>query len=66
LVFWEWKLVSLQKDSLRNTGVLNSWLDDVDGVIVKVVEDDTFSNSVVFVWVFNHWFLEISVEFENL
>jgi len=66
LVFWEWKLVSLQKDSLRDTGVLNSWLDDVDGVIVKVVEDDTFSNSVVFVWVFNHWFLEISVEFENL
>jgi hypothetical protein len=38
----------------------------MDGVIVKVVVDDTFPNSVVFVWVFNHWFLEVSVEAENL
>jgi len=66
LVIWIWKLMSLQKDSLRHSRVLNSWLDDVDGVIVKVVVDDAFSDSVVFVWVFNNWFLEVSVEAENL
>ena len=58
--------MSLQKDSLWHSRVLNSWLDDVDGVIVKVVVDDAFSDSVVFVWVFNNWFLEVSVEAENL
>ena len=66
LVIWIWKLMSLQKDSLWHSRVLNSWLDDVDGVIVKVVVDDAFSDSVVFVWVFNNWFLEVSVEAEYL
>jgi hypothetical protein len=66
LVIWEWKLMSLQKDSLWHSRVLDSWLDDVDGVIVKVVVDDAFSDSVVFVWIFNNWFLEVSIEAENL
>ena len=62
LVIWIWKLMSLQKDSLRHSRVLNSWLDDVDGVIVKVVVDSTLSDSIVLIGVFHNWFLEVSTE----
>lgn len=62
LVFWVWELVSLQEDTLWDSGVLNSWLNDVDGVIVEVVVDDALSNSVVLVGIFNNWLLEIAVE----
>jgi hypothetical protein len=47
---------------LWDSGVLNSWLDDVDGVIVKVVVDGALSDSVVLVGVFHNWFLEVSTE----
>lgn len=66
LVFWVWKLVSLQKDSLWNSGVLNSWLNNMDCVIVEVVVDDALSNSVVFVWIFDDWFLEVSFKAKYL
>ena len=58
--------MSLQENSLWDTGVLNSVLDDVDGVIIKVVEDDALSNSEVLVGVFNDWLLEIGEEFKDL
>jgi hypothetical protein len=48
-VFWIWELVSLQENSLWDTGVLNLWLNDVDGIIVKVIINDAFSYSEVFV-----------------
>jgi hypothetical protein len=63
---WVWEFVSLQEDSLWDTGVLNSWLDDVDGVVIKIVKENALSNSVVFVGVLNDWFLEIALEGENL
>ena len=63
---WEWQLVSFQNDALWNTGIFNSWLDDVDRIIVKVVEDNALADSEVFVPVFDHWLLEVSVEFEYL
>ena len=62
----QWQLVSLHKDTLRNTGVLNSWLDDVDGVIIKIVINDALANSEIFISILNNWFLEVCVEFENL
>jgi hypothetical protein len=34
LIFWEWKLMSLQEGTLWNTGVLNLWFIDVDSVII--------------------------------
>jgi hypothetical protein len=52
--------VSFHEDALRDTGILDSWLDDVDGVVIEVVVDNTLSQSVVFVSVFNDWFLEVS------
>jgi len=58
--------VSFHEDTLWDTGVLNSWLDDVDGVVIKVVVDNTLSQSVVLIGVFNDWFLEVSREGEDL
>ena len=66
LVLWVRQLVSLQEDSLRDTGVLDSWLDDVDGVVIKVVVDDALPDSVVLVSVFDNWLLEVSVEAKDL
>jgi hypothetical protein len=63
---WVWEFVPLQEDSLWDTRVLNSWLDDMDGVVIKIVKENALSNSVVFVGVLNNWFLEITLEGENL
>ena len=58
--------MSFHENTLRDTRVLDSWLDDVDGVIVEIIVNNTFSNSEIFVSIFNDWFLEVSMEFENL
>ena len=58
--------MSLEEDSLWNTGVLNSVFDDVDSVVIEVVEDDALSDSEVLVGILNNWFLEVGVEAENL
>ena len=61
-VLWSWELVSLHEDSLGNSRVLNSWLDDVKGIVIKVVEDGALSKSVVLIGIFNNWLLEITRE----
>jgi hypothetical protein len=66
LVLWVWELVSFQEDSLWHSRVLNSWLDDVDGVVIKVVVDDALPDSIVFVCVLNNWFLEVTMESQHL
>jgi len=66
LIIWVWEFVSLEENSLWDSGVLNSVLNDVDGVIVEIVEDDALSNSEVLVGILNNWLLEIGEEFKNL
>jgi hypothetical protein len=58
--------MSLHEDTLRNTRVFNSWFNDVDCVIVKIVINDALANSEIFISIFNDWFLEETMEFENL
>jgi len=58
--------VSLHEDSLWNSRVLNSWLDDVDGIVIKIVVDSAFSDSVVLIGIFNNWLLEITGETKYL
>ena len=58
--------MSLEEDTLWDSGVFNSVLNDMDGVIIKVIVDNALSDSEVLIWVFNDWFLEESVEAEDL
>ncbi len=58
--------VAFQKDTLRNTTVFNSLLNDVKGIIFQVVEDSAFADSVVFIRIFNDWLLEVSLELKDL
>ena len=58
--------MAFQKYSLRNATIFNSALNDVNGIVVKVVVDNTLSDSVVLVGVLNDWLLEEAVELEDL
>ena len=66
ITVWLWKLVSFQEDSLRNSRVLNFWLDDVESIIIKVEVDNTFSNTVVLILVLNNWLKEVCLEVKDL
>ena len=58
--------MALEEDSLWDTSVLNAVLDDVDGVILKVVVEDALADAVVLVGILNDWLLEVNFEIENL
>lgn len=58
--------MSLKEDTLWDSRVFNSVLNDMDGVVIKIIVDDALSDSEVLIWVFNDWFLEESVEAEDL
>jgi hypothetical protein len=62
VIIWIRKLVSLKENSLRDTRILNSRLDNMDSIIIKVVVDDALSDSVVLIWILDNWLLEISME----
>ena len=66
LVLSERQLVALEENTLRHTGVLNTWFDDVQGVILEVVEDVAVADAEVLVGVLDDWLLEVSVELEHL
>ena len=36
------------------------------GVIIEVVVENAFSDSVVLIWIFNNWFLEKDFEVKHL
>jgi hypothetical protein len=58
LIIGKWQFVSLQEDSLWNSGVFNFRLKDVNGVIIKEVVDSAFAGSEVLVGVFDDGFDE--------
>ena len=51
---------------MKNPTVFTLWLDNLDGVVVEIIVDETFSESVVLEWTFDHTFLEIGSESEHL
>ena len=61
-----WDLLSLQKYTLRETRVFDFGLGDVDGAIHQIIHDNTLSNSVVFIRVFNDGLLEVSIISKDL
>ena len=56
----------LEEDALGDSRILNSALDNVNGVIIEVVVKNALADSVVFVGVFHDWFLEVNFEVEHL
>lgn len=38
----------------------------MDGIVIQVVHDNAFSDSVIFVGVFNDWLLEKGIKFQDL
>jgi hypothetical protein len=58
--------MSLKENTLWDTRVLNSWLENMNGIVIKIVVQNTFSDSEVFVTILNNWFLEITVESQDL
>ena len=66
LVLGERQLVSLEEDALRDTGVLDARLNDVQSVIIKIVVDDALADAEVLVGVLDDGLLEVSVELEDL
>ena len=58
--------MSFKEDSLWNTRVLNATLNDVDGIIVEIVVDNAFADSIVLSWVFHYWLLEVGFEVKHL
>lgn len=66
VIFVHWELMSLKENTLWDTRVLNSWLENMNGIVIKIVVQNTFSDSEVFVTILNNWFLEITVESQDL
>jgi len=58
--------MTLKEDALGDTGVNNTGLNNVEGIVFEIVEDDTLADAVVLVGVFNDWFLEVTFKFEYL
>ena len=58
--------MSLKENSLWDSCILYSTLDDVDGVVIKVIVKNAFADSVVLIRVFNNWFLEVDFEIKYL
>jgi len=63
---WHGELVALEEDTLWDAGVLNAVLNDVDGVVLKIVVKDALANTVVLVGILYDWLLEVNFEIENL
>jgi hypothetical protein len=66
LILRERQSVALEENALRHTGVLDTWLNDVGGVILEVVVDDAVTDTEVLVGVLDDWLLEVSIELEHL
>jgi len=58
--------MAFKEDSLRNTAVLYSVLEDMEGIIIEIVVNGAFADTVVFCGAFNDWLLEVSVEMQHL
>lgn len=58
--------MAFQKYTLWNSRVWNSGLQDMNSIIFKIVVDSALAETVVFIWIFNNWFLEEGTEIKNL
>ena len=62
--FWDFLL--FEENALREAGILDFGLRDVNSTIIEIVVKDDFAEAPVFEWRFDNGFLEISGEREDL
>ena len=60
------ELSTLQEDALRDAGVGDARLNDVESVIIEVEIDDALSNAEVLCRVLDNGFKEVRLEVEDL
>jgi len=58
--------LSVYKNSLSDSRILDSWLGHVNGLVTQIVIHDARSHSKVFKLRFHHCLLEVAVESQNL
>jgi hypothetical protein len=58
--------VSFQEDTLRDTTVLNSVFQNVEGVIIEIIVNSAFTDAIVFIGILNDGLLEIGLEVQDL
>ena len=58
--------MSLKENTLWDSRVFNSWFNNMESIIIKIVVDDALSDSEVLIGIFNYWFLEIGIELKDL
>ena len=58
--------MSLEEDTLRDTAVLKSILQDMQSVIIKVIVNSAFADAVVLIGVLYNGLLEIGLEVQHL
>ena len=58
--------MSFKKNALRNARVFNFRLADVDCIVFQMIIKYTLSNSEVFIFVLNNWFLKVAEETKYL
>ncbi len=54
--------MSLEEDALRDTTVLNSILEDVQSVVIQIIVNGAFADTIILVRVFNDGLLEVGLE----
>jgi len=58
--------VAFQKYTLRNSTIFNFVLANMQCVIIEIVIDCAFSDTIILIRIFNDWFLEVGLELKDL
>jgi hypothetical protein len=66
LLAWDENLVSLKEDALRDATVLNSILKNVQSIIIQIIVNGAFADTIIFVRVLYDRLLEVGLEVQNL
>ena len=54
--------MTFEKDTLGKSSIFDFRLSDVDGIVIKMIVDDTVSDSVVLTGIFMNSLLEVAFE----
>lgn len=59
-------LVSLEENSLRDTAILNSIFEDMKSIIIEIVINSAFTDTIILGGVLNNGLLEVCLEVQDL